>query len=131
MSDEGRMSEGVPVEWVHGLLAQARAGVHSRLEALVEDDGAYLNVLHVKYQLAQIDLLFDRLTMDAGRWAEGGSPEQDWEDVLAHYERYKELKEQGLDSLLGSDEATAEAVVADAEDLLRNEDDGEDGDERL
>jgi hypothetical protein len=72
------MSEPPPSEEVLAALlkciANTRAIVDSRLARLIEDDGRYLNVDHVKYQREEIAGRFDILTQDVidllrGRWS--------------------------------------------------------------
>jgi hypothetical protein len=45
----------VPLDEVFEILGRIREQVHSRLWHLCEDDGAYLNVAHVRYQIEQFD----------------------------------------------------------------------------
>jgi hypothetical protein len=46
-----------------------REQVHSRLSRLCEEDGAYLNLAHFRYQLEQFDTVLDIETMMIGQEA--------------------------------------------------------------
>ncbi len=49
----------MPLDEVFEILGRIREHLHSRLSHLCEDDGAYVNVAHVRYQIEQFDTVLE------------------------------------------------------------------------
>jgi hypothetical protein len=54
--------ESVPLDEVFEMLGRIRQQVHGRLADLFEDNDAYLNLDHVKFQREQLDTVLDQET---------------------------------------------------------------------
>ena len=57
------MTESVLLDEVFEMLGRIRVQVQERLSHLCEANGAYLNVDHVRLQLAQLDTILDQETI--------------------------------------------------------------------